>query len=133
MTTLSIGKVAAQSGVTVETIRFYEKEALLPTPTRSKSGYRQYSFDTVKRVRFIQKAKDLGFSLKEVASLLSLEENDSASAADVRIRAQSKLAEVDAKLRDLRRIQRALRTLLAQCEGHGPLSDCPIIDALHAD
>ena len=133
MANLNIGAVAAQSGVTVEAIRFYEKQKLIPEAPRSTSGYRQYSDETVKRVQFIQKAKDVGFSLKEIQSLLTLEASSEASCADVKAQALAKLAEVSARLRELRKIQRALKTLVERCDGSGPLTDCPILDALNAN
>ena len=130
MTYLSIGQIAKRTGVTVEAIRFYEKRALLPAPPRSASGYRQYPPVTAKRVRFIQRAKELGFSLKEIHALLSLRDTQDGSCADVKIQALQKVGEIDQKIDDLNRIRGALTELAEKCGGKGDLSECPILDAL---
>ena len=130
MTHLSIGQIAKRTGVTVEAIRFYEKRALLPEPPRSASGYRQYPPVTAKRVRFIQRAKELGFSLKEIHALLSLRDTQDGSCAHVKVQALQKVAEIEQKMRDLNRIRGALTELADQCGGNGNLSECPILDAL---
>ncbi len=130
MTYLNIGQIAKRTGVTVEAIRFYEKQALLPEPRRSASGYRQYLPETAKRVRFIQRAKELGFSLKEVNALLSLRDTQDGSCADVKVQALQKVSEIEQKIRDLNRIRDALTELAEKCGGRGDLSECPILDAL---
>ena len=130
MTYLSIGQIAKRTGVTVEAIRFYEKQALLPEPRRSASGYRQYLPAAAKRVRFIQRAKELGFSLKEIYALLSLRDTQDGSCADVKGQALQKVSEIDQKIHDLNRIRSALTALAEQCGGKGDLRECPILDAL---
>ena len=129
-TLLTIGKVARQAGVGIETVRFYEREGLLEQPTRRESGYRQYSEDVVARLKFIKRAKELGFTLKEIRDLLSLRIDPDATRADVRQRAQEKIADIEAKVRDLQRMKDALLRLTASCHGTGPLEGCPIIGAL---
>jgi MerR family mercuric resistance operon transcriptional regulator len=130
MKTLTIGQVARQAGIGVETVRFYERQGLLEEPTRKASGYREYTEDVVRRLRFIRRAKELGFSLKEVRELLTLRLDPDATAADVKRRAEAKLADIEARIRDLRRMKEALVELAAACSGHGPASECPILGAL---
>lgn len=130
MKPLSIGEVAKQSGVGIETVRFYEREGLLSQPDRKASGYRQYNVDAVRLLRFIRRAKQLGFTLKEIKSLLTLRDTKSATRADVREQAQAKLADIDEKIRDLSNMRSALQTLVDTCHGHGPATTCPILEAL---
>jgi len=96
---MSIGQVAKQTGVTVETVRFYEKQGLIEQPQRSESGYRQYPIETTKRVHFIQHAKEVGFTLKEVGELLTLRREPGTSCSDIKIRATQKIEAVDQKIR----------------------------------
>lgn len=125
----TIGRIATASGVGVETIRFYEREGLLPEPERSASGYRLYPDDAVARLRFIQRAKQLGFTLDEVRRLLTLADVAGPS-AEVRALAADKLAIIDARLRDLGRMREALADLVECCDGRGSAASCPIIQAL---
>ncbi len=127
---LSIGEVARRTGVSVETIRYYEREALIHEPPRSTAGYRRYPTETVRRIRFIKRAKALGFTLGEVAELLSLQTAPGASCADVKARAQVKIADIDERLRMFERMKQALVQLVGQCHGHGPVSECPILESL---
>lgn len=130
MTFLSIGQVARQGGVGVETVRFYERQGLLEEPERRESGYRQYTAEAVARLRFIRRAKELGFSLKEIRGLLGLRVERGATRADVRRRTAARIADIEAKIRDLCRMREALEKLAATCRGHGPATGCPILDAL---
>jgi Hg(II)-responsive transcriptional regulator len=133
MRDLSIGQLARKSRVNVETIRFYERRGLIPEPPRRESGYRQYSEDGVSRIQFIKRAKELGFSLKEISELLSLRVDPDTTCGDVKKRAEAKIAEVEEKMRALQRIKKALTKLVALCRGSGPTSECPIIEALSAE
>lgn len=130
MESMTIGKVARQAGVGVETVRFYEREGLIEEPPRRASGYRQYPCETVSRIRFIRRAKELGFTLKEIKELLSLRASPKSRCADVRKRAQSKIEDIEDKMRALQRMKDALVKLTAACSGRGPVTDCPILDAL---
>lgn len=130
---LTIGKVAKASGVGVETIRFYEREGLLPRPERTASGYRTYPAGTARRLRFIRRARDLGFTLQEIVELLELTADPSADAAAVRARAVEKLADLEERIRTLHRIRSALADLVERCGGRGRLADCPILDTLEED
>lgn len=132
-TALTIGKLANAAGVGVETIRFYEREGLLPKPPRKRSGYRQYPPDTVGRVMFIRRAKELGFTLKEITELLDLRVDPDKSCADVRALAKSKILDVEEKMADLARIKGALEKLARACRGKGPTSECPILDAIEKE
>jgi len=130
MSGLSISEVARQAGVGVETIRFYERKGLIKEPPRRASGYRQFSLDAVKRIRFIKRAQELGFSLSEIADLLSLRAVPYSSCKDVKRRAEAKLADIERKLQDLQRMRKTLMQLVEGCRGVGPVADCPILDAL---
>lgn len=127
---LTIGEVAKAAEVGTETIRFYEREGLIAEPPRRRSGYRQYPADTVRRVRFIRRAKDLGFTLKEIRELLQLRVDPSTTCAEVRAVARAKIADVDGKLAELQRIRGVLEVLAKRCRGEGPTSECPILDLL---
>jgi len=128
--TLTIGKVANRAGVGVETIRFYEREKLLPEPARDpSSGYRRYPESTISRLQFIARAKELGFTLRETRELLELRAGP-ANCGTVRARAEEKISDVRTKIEDLQRIERALLTLAEACPGAGALDECPILEAL---
>jgi len=133
MTLLNIGQVAKRTGVTVETVRFYEKQGLIAAPQRSETGYRQYPPETVKRVRFIQHAKEVGFTLKDIGELLALRREPGTSCADIKLRATQKIEAVDQKIRDLKRIRDALARMVMKCSGRGALSKCPILEELDLD
>lgn len=131
METLSIGQVAKRAGVGVETVRFYEREGLLEEPPRRASGYRQYSEEVVSRLRFIKRAQQLGFSLKEISELLLLRVDDQTSCTEVKQRTEAKIAEVERKLVELQRMRQALLQLHSLCTGSGPIGRCPMLDALN--
>jgi len=131
MKALTIGALAKQSGVNLQTVRFYERRGLLPKPPRSKAGYRLYSTDARRRLRFIKRAQGLGFSLSEVQELLSLQVSRRTTCADIRKRAKAKVAEIAAKIRMLEAMLATLQKLTEACEAGGtPLSECPILEAL---
>lgn len=130
MTALRIGEVAKHAGIGIETVRFYEREGLLEEPARRASGYRQYDRQAVAVLRFIRRAKELGFTLKEIKSLLRLQLDDSATRADVREQARDKVANIEAKIADLQRMKDSLVKLIRKCSGHGTTQGCPILEAL---
>jgi MerR family mercuric resistance operon transcriptional regulator len=130
MTTLTIGKVAQQAGVGVETVRFYEREGLIDQPPRGASGYRHFPESVVPRVLFIKRAKELGFTLNEIKELLSLRVDPETTCADVKQRAETKIVDIEEKMRSLRRMRTALVKLTESCSGRGPVDDCPILEAL---
>lgn len=127
---ITIGAVARQAGVGIDTIRYYEREGLLPQPPRRASGYRDYSRDSVERLRFIRRAKDLGFTLAEIRELLALSTDRARGVKSVKQRAESRLAEVEQRIRELRRVKRGLKVLIEACPGRGALEHCPILRAL---
>jgi MerR family transcriptional regulator, copper efflux regulator len=130
MKPLSIGEVARRVGIGVETVRFYERQGLISDPARSLSGYRQYDEETVARLLFIRQAKELGFTLNEIKELLSLRFDPTSSCADVKGRAEAKIADVEEKIRTLQRIKKALVRLTEACSGDGPIDKCPILAAI---
>lgn len=130
-TGMTISRAAERAGVGVETIRFYERRGLIAQPARPRSGgYRFYDDEVVERIRFIRQAQELGFSLREIAGLLSLRADSAADCGDVRQQALTKRKEVDRKIAQLQHIRSALDELIATCPGGGVLRSCTIIDAL---
>jgi MerR family mercuric resistance operon transcriptional regulator len=127
---LTIGRLARRAGVHIETVRYYQRRGLLAEPPRSLSNYRLYPEDTVRRVRFIKRAQELGFSLREIEELLSLRAAPRARCAEVRRRAEAKTEAIEEKIRALKSMRRALGKLIAECSGRGPATECPILEAL---
>ena len=130
MDTLTIGEVAKQAQVHIETLRYYERMGLVPDPPRNGSNYRLYPVETVRRVRFIKRAQDLGFSLKEVTELLALRATPETPCADIRTRALDKITAIEEKIRVLHAMKDALAQLVEECSGHGAITDCPILASL---
>lgn len=130
MAALRTAEVAEQAGVNVETLRFYERKGILPEPPRRASGYREYPLETVERVRFIKRAQELGFSLREVQDLLDLRQTERAKAGRVRKVAEAKLEEIALKIQDLEAMKQSLTELLCACDGQKPIASCPIIETL---
>jgi MerR family mercuric resistance operon transcriptional regulator len=128
---MTIGALAAASDVHVETIRYYQRLGLVDEPRRPAGGIRRYDARTVARLRFIRRAQQLGFTLQEVRQLLTLEYGGRCSAT--RRLAEAKLAQVEVRLADLRRMRRLLKTLIGRCARGRKAPACPIIDALGAD
>ena len=126
---MSIGEAASASGVPAKTIRYYEDIALLPRPERAANGYRIYRQDTVERLRFIKRGRDLGFSIAEVTDLLSLYADENRAARDVRRIALDHVAAIDAKLAELKGLRRTLMEVVDRCHGDDR-PDCPILDDL---
>ncbi|WP_103028577.1 Zn(2+)-responsive transcriptional regulator [Salinibacter altiplanensis] len=125
------GEVAKKADVNPETLRYYERKELIPKPRRSDGGFRLYDEHYVGRLRFIQRAKELGFTLAEIKDLLDLQLDEEATCQDVKAEAEEKLKGVAEKIQDLKRIRSALTRLADTCEGGGgPTSDCPILDAM---
>jgi DNA-binding transcriptional MerR regulator len=126
---LKIGDVAARTALTVDTVRFYEKEGLLGTVKRT-SGIRRYDPAAVRRLEFVRKAVSLGFSLAEIRSLLALRVTSRTSCETLRDRALAKLADVDARIAELDRMRAALAQLASTCATTAASSPCPFLDAL---
>ncbi len=130
MERLTIGPLARQAGVGVETVRFYERRGLLRQPSPPSTGYRIYPAETIGRIRFIRHAQALGFTLEEIAALLALRVTPGSSCAAVRGRAAVKLADVETRIAKLEQIRGALEKLVASCPGRGALRNCTILEAL---
>ncbi len=123
-------EIASKADVSIETVLFYEKQGLIPAPARASNGYRNYNSEYVDRILFIKRAQKLGFTLSEVNDLLDLRVDTAADAGHVRLRAEQKVVDIKAKIKDLQRIKRTLVKLIETCKGHGPTSECPILHAL---
>ncbi len=130
MNSLTIGKVAKITGLGIETVRFYEREGLIKPLARTKSNYRLYSEEGIIRLRFIKRAKTLGFSLKEIKELLLLRQDSDATKKDVKKQIEAKISDIKKRVRDLKKIQKILETLDDCCDGKGSTADCPILNAL---
>lgn len=133
MTGLTIGRLAKKAGIGIETVRFYERQGLIAPPPRTASNYRIYPLEEVSRLRFIKRAKALGFTLNEIKELLALSQDPHTTRADIKKRTLAKIEDVDRKIRDLTSIKTALEHLAAECDGKGPLEGCPILAALTND
>ena len=131
MTTFSIGQLAERAGVVIDTVRYYERNQLLAPASRLESGYRRYGNAELKRLRFIRRAKALGFSLADIRGLLSL--SDECSVAKIKGATETKLADVEQRIAELERIRDGLRALVSACPGHGRAEACPILNALNEE
>ena len=130
METLTISRLARLGGVNLETVRYYERRGLLPKPPRTQAGYRQFSPEAAKRIRFIKRAQELGFSLDEVRELLALRVDSRRNRTDIRLRAEAKIADIDRKISALTAMKATLHELALRCEQCGPSADCPILASL---
>jgi MerR family copper efflux transcriptional regulator len=127
---LTIGAVAKRAGVPIDTIRYYEREGLLPEPLRRASGYRSYNESVISQLRFIRRAKDLGFTLEEIRDLLALSADRHRGVKAVKQRAEQRLASIDARITELMRIRKGMEQLVEACPGGGDPAQCPILRAL---
>lgn len=127
---LTIGRLAQQSGVNLETVRYYERRGLLAKPPRTASGYRLFPSDAAGRLRFIKRAQELGFSLDEIRELLAFRVRPRAARAEIRARVEAKIADIDRKIRDLTEMKSVLRQLNERCDSCGPTAACPILRSL---
>ena len=130
MQELTIGKVAERAGVSRDTVRYYERLGLIRPLARTNSNYRLYSKDDPELLRFIKRAQELGFTLTEIKKLLLLQEDPNTTKAEIKAFTEAKIREIKRKIHELTRMLHALEHLAHQCDGHGPLEDCPIIEAL---
>lgn len=123
---ITIGKMARAAGVGVETVRYYQRRGLLPRPERPQHAYRRYDEEVLARLRFIRRAQELGFTLREIAELLSLDASDCSRSHEIAAR---RLEDIRAKVRDLRAVERRLSRIVAACRA-GQHEQCPIITAI---
>ena len=130
---MKIGEFAQRAGVPIDTVRYYERQRLLPEPERRASGYRSYVDSDVSRLRFVRRAKALGFTLEEIRELLDLSQSRNDDMGVLKAAASAKLTDVEARIDELSRIRDGLRTLVDACPGHGALQQCPILHALDED
>lgn len=126
---MRIGEVARQAGVHIQTLRYYERRGLLPEPERGTSGYRAYDPDTVRLVRFIKRAQELGFTLREIEDLIELRESPRRG-TEVRAVASAKVQDIERRIRQLKAMRKALGGLVAACDCEAGTLTCPIIEAL---
>ena len=127
----TIGTLSKMSGCNIETIRYYERIGLLPAPPRTEGGHRMYGEAHIKRLTFVRRSRELGFTIQEVRELLSLVDGKRYTCDEVQALTLDHLADVKQKMADLRRLERVLKNMAAQCSG-GKVPECPIIDALFA-
>jgi len=127
---LTIGKLARGAGVNVETIRYYERRGLLSPDGYRDSGYRLYTQEALKKIRFIKNAQKLGFTLKEITGLLRLRVSHSAHCGDVKKKAERKLGDVREKIAGLKALEKVLRELIESCEARAATDRCPILKSL---
>ena len=126
---LTRGELARATGCNIETIRYYEKTGLLPDPPRTTGGYRVYSAVHVTRLRFILRARELGFSMDDIRGLLGLEDGAAPTCAEVKERTERHLADVRARISDLRQIERVLAETAKRCSG-ADVPDCPVLETI---
>ena len=126
---MTIGKLAKASGVGVETIRFYERKGLIKRPSRQAGAYREYTADEAARIRFIKRAQELGFTLREVKELLEIQSKRRVTGAQVRGKAEEKIQEIQEKISDLKQMESSLRKLAKVCgEGEQAIRECKIFE-----
>jgi len=130
MESFTIGEVARRARVGIDTVRYYERNHLLPEAARRLSGYREYHLDDVHRLRFIRRAKELGFTLAEIRGLLTLSSDRERGVRGVKARAEARVAEIERRIRELQQVRRGLKRLIDACPGHGALEGCPILNTL---
>lgn len=131
---MTIKKIAQYAGVGIETIRFYEREELIPEPPRTPAGYRQYTPEAVSRLKFIKRAQALGFTLPEIKELLSLKASRCTRPEVIRNKAKKKIADIKFKIQNLQRIRETLEKITESCHRkNASLNECPILKAFEDD
>jgi MerR family mercuric resistance operon transcriptional regulator len=127
------GELAKKAMVSIETLRYYEQNELLPKPRRTAKNYRIYSDDSLKRIRFIKRAQQLGFSLKEIKALISLRTDPRADCGDVKKITLSKVNELDSKIKELKLMKKSLVKLESECPDRGPIKNCRMLETLESE
>jgi Hg(II)-responsive transcriptional regulator len=130
ITTFTVGQLADRAEVNLATVRYYERRGLIPEPPRRPSGYRSYAEEDVRRIRFIKRAQDLGFSLREIQELLDLRVEPNPTCADIRPQVEAKLTQIAAKIKALQQMQAHLTQLLHTCDGSSLTDPCSILEAI---
>jgi len=126
---LTIGTLSLQAGVNIETIRYYERSGLMPAPPRTEGGHRLYCYEHLKRLVFIRRSRELGFSMAEIQELLRLVDGDNYTCRNIKAITEQHLQSIREKITDLRRVEKALEALSESCEGDLAI-DCPILETL---
>ena len=129
MKTLTIGQLAKETGINIETIRYYERRGLIPESPRRESGYREFTPQYIERISFIKRAQTLGFTLREISGLLALADGKF-TCKDIRKVAEDKVKEIENRIHDLKKIKKVLNNLVKECTNNRRLSYCPIIESL---
>lgn len=129
---MSRGSLAKETGVNIETIRYYEKIGLLPDPNRTSGGHRVYDQLHLKRLVFVRRSRELGFTLNEIRELLDLVDGGDYTCSEIRDRTITHLDDVSRKIRDLREMQRTLRFMVSKCDGR-QMPECPIVESLYSN
>ncbi len=130
---MTVGELAKSAQVNDQTVRYYERRGLIPEPGRTRAGYRQYPDDAPKRIRFIKRAQDLGFSLKEIKDLLGLRVDAQGTCETVEEKAHDKIALIETKIVGLHTMKTALERLVASCQINEPTGECPVLEILNED
>ena len=130
---MTIGQIADSTGLNVQSIRFYERKGLLPDVSRTAAGYRQFDMDAIRRIQFIKHAQVVGFSLREISDLLSLQIDPNGSCQTVKRYASEKIEQLDERLSSLKKMRNALVNMMEMCDDGLPARSCPILDALDND
>lgn len=127
--TMLIGALSKRTGCNIETIRFYERIGIMPNPARTQGGHRVYTQDHLKRLTFVRRSRELGFTLDQVRNLLSLVDSDDYTCDEVKEMTLEHMGDVRHKIADLRKLERVLNDMVSQCD-RGAVPDCPVVDAL---
>lgn len=133
MKEFTVSRLAREVGINLETVRFYERKGLLPNPRRSPSGYRLYTKDAARRLKFIKRAQELGFSLHEIRELLALRASPGTNNSEIRMRTEEKIADIEGKIKTLESMKQALRKLVQSCCACAPDTKCPILESLEGE
>ena len=131
METYTIGQLAKETNVNLETIRYYEQRGLIPEPPRNPSGHRQYPEAAVIRTKFIRRTQAFGCTLNEISDILALRMEPGTTCRDIKSRVEAKIGAVEQKIADLEHIRDALLQMVSKCTGKGPVGECPILEALY--
>ncbi len=126
---IKIGEMSRRTGVNIETIRYYERIGVMPRPRRTEGGHRAYDDDQLKRLQFVRRGRELGFSLDEVRAMLRLVDDRALTCGEIHAMTVAHLADVKSKIANLRRLERVLEAMAAECS-RGDIPDCPIIETL---
>lgn len=129
---MKIGELSREAGVSIDTVRYYERRGLIPKAERTRSGYRRYSTDDMRRLKFIRHAKELGFTLDEIGQLLSIR-SEGSDCASIKAVAEAKARDIESRIKKMTRMKRLLLKLARQCDAKDNLAPCPILRTLEEE